>query len=136
NPVANPHSARDRAATYFALLLVNVVVAVALVIQIISFLSRARVTTGPAENTSGSPGRGWAGAAAMVWGLILLFQLGLFCYVYVTLKRYYVYPVVSLKLDSPAVKAAPDVNAPTGQGRSGETPDAPTGAGILDPSWT
>jgi hypothetical protein len=134
NPVANPHNAEDRVATFFALLLVNTVAAVALTFQILFFLRKARTTMSPRGKPINSPGRGRAGATAIVLSLVFLFQLLLFCYVYVALRRYYVYPVVSLKLDGPASKGTPEGNAPTGQG--GETSDPRTAPGLLDPSWT
>jgi hypothetical protein len=136
NPVVNPNSARDRGATYFALLSVNTVAAVALVIQIFSFLRKVRVTPSPPQKPAVSPSKSWAEVGAVFLGMVLLFQLLLFCYVYVTLRRYYVYPVVSLKLDRSAIKTVPEGNAPTSQDGSGENSNVHTGTGLLDPSWT
>jgi len=109
---------------------------VALVFQIFSFLGRVGVATGAPENTAEPSGRGRA-AVAVVMSLVLLFQLLLFCYVYVALRRYYVYPVVSLKLNRPAVKNTPEGSGgQPANGDKAEALDVRNGDGILDPSWT
>jgi hypothetical protein len=135
NPVANPHSARERVATFFALLLVNVVTAVGLASKIYSFLRRARRAILPAAGGTRSSEAGHAGIAAVTLSLVLFFQLLLFCYMYVTLRRYYVYPVVTLKLNNPAVKAPPEGGTPVGQTEGGSDGDRATPS-LLDPNWT
>jgi hypothetical protein len=136
NPVVDPHSAYERVATFFALLLINVVVVAALLLKINSNLRKARRTGTSPGGGANSPKVGRAVAAAVALSLTLLFQLLLFCYVYVTLRRYYVYPVVSLKLDTQTGKAAPEGVSTGDQARGSEPAHVPPSPGLLDPSWT
>lgn len=136
NPLTNRGSRNNRRATYLALLSVNVAVALALVYQLIQLRPRGKAKTGPTAGPAhGAQRSGGARAAALILSSALLFQLILFSYVYVTLGRYFVYPVVSLKIDRREAERAQDGGGANG-GQDADAAAAPLGTGRLEPSWT
>jgi hypothetical protein len=109
NPKAEWDNGADRSASYLALLLLNIVVLVAVAFQLLSLLRSSKRNDTSVANVKLSKKLGRAWSVLMIVFLIagIGIQVFLFPFIYATLGRYFVYPVVRLKLASEANKAQP-----------------------------
>ncbi len=118
NPVANPGNSASRRAAYLALLLINLVVLICAVWQLVWF-RRSRQTRGDgSQQTPREVGlkRHWTSPIMMALALGILIQVFMFPYIYATLGRSFVYPVVKLRLanDLPANSQSKDISSSSG----------------------
>ena len=109
NPKAEWDNGADRSASYLALLLLNIVVLVAVAFQLFSLLrsSKRNDTSVANAKLSKKLGRAWSVLMIVFLSAGIGIQVFLFPFIYATLGRYFVYPVVRLKLASEADKAQP-----------------------------
>jgi len=100
NPTVRPHNSTERRAVYLALLLLNLVILFAVILQLWSLRATAEE-----DNTASLRQRiGFKLSVALTVILCsgLLIQIFLFPFVYATLGRNLTYPIVMLKLAAPS----------------------------------
>jgi hypothetical protein len=125
NPTVRPHNSTERRAVYLALLLLNLVLLFAVILQFWSLKS-----TDVEENTTSVHqriGRRWAIALIVVFCSGLMIQVLLFPFVYATLGRNLTYPIVMLRLSEGPKDQNRDVNV---QGNTSQTDARATGEKI------
>ncbi len=96
NPTLGPNNNNGRRTVYLALLLLNLIVLFAAILQLVSFS-----TTNADENTLNVHeriGPGWSRLVIVILAVGLALQMFLFPFVYATVGRNLTYPIVRLKL--------------------------------------
>jgi hypothetical protein len=91
NPKGRPNNSAERSSDYLALLLINLVILIVIIYQV-NGMRRAP------DEILDKVGMSWRRTLVFVLGAGIVFQGVLFPFMYATLGRYFVYPVVRLKL--------------------------------------
>lgn len=129
NPTAGPGNSNRRRAAYLALLLINLIVFVCAMWQLV-WLRRARQKQTDESRSSARGTRlkeSWRSAITIALAFGILIQLFVFPYIYATLGRSFIYPVVKLRvahdLHQSLVAEIPSPSATAEKGSSGSTSD-------------
>lgn len=135
NPTVRPHNSAERRAVYLALLLLNLVILFAVILQLWSL----RFTDDEDNTTSIRQRIGPRLSVALTLILCsgLLIQIFLFPFVYATLGRNLTYPIVILKLSVPSKEQDIEVRnqGSTPEREASGTPSR-TNVGGNDETWT
>jgi len=134
NPTVRPHNSAERRAVYLSLLLLNLVILFAVILQLWSL----RFTDEDGNTTSIRQRIGSRLSVALTVILCsgLLIQIFLFPFVYATLGRNLTYPIVMLKLSVPSKEQVVEVGnqGNTPEREASATPSRPNVGG--DETWT
>jgi hypothetical protein len=109
NPKAGWDNEAERSASYLALLLLNLIVLAAAARQLFSLgrSSKQNVDSVGVKTLAKKVGSAWAVLMIVLLSAGIMIQMFLFPFIYATLGRYFVFPVVRLKLASETDKAQP-----------------------------
>lgn len=134
NPLISPHGNTERRPVYLALLLLNLILLMASILQLMSL----RGTDAEQEriDVRQQIGSSWLRALIVVLTIGLLIQIFLFPFVYAAVGRNLTYPLVTLKLTPSSDSSTPESKNEEPAKPETNATSQKTNSGVTEENWT